>query len=173
MKESLKERIWITSDTHFFHNNILKYNRPFFNSVEEMNEHIINEWNNYIKKEDIVYHLGDFAFGYDLERIEMLFHRLNGTKRLIVGNHDTSTKIALYCKLFDKVLAIEKFPDEGIILSHIPLHPSELNYGFNFNIHGHLHSEKIPDIRYKNVCWDIERKFYKLTDILSEFSKLC
>lgn len=62
MKESQLNKIWITSDTHFFHVNILKYNRPQFKDVDEMNEFIIKQWNECIGPEDIVYHLGDFAF---------------------------------------------------------------------------------------------------------------
>jgi calcineurin-like phosphoesterase family protein len=53
--------IFFTSDTHFNHKNIIKLcNRPF-TSIEEMNEKIIENWNNIVKPEDIVWHLGDFA----------------------------------------------------------------------------------------------------------------
>ena len=58
-----KTKIWFTSDTHFFHNNIIDYcKRPFVNA-EEMNEYIIKQWNSVVKPQDEVYHLGDFAFG--------------------------------------------------------------------------------------------------------------
>lgn len=82
--------IWYTSDTHFGHTNIIKYcNRPFRNT-HEMNEALISNWNEKVRPEDEVWHLGDFAFGKgaDFERIKVIFNRLNGRKNLILGNHD-------------------------------------------------------------------------------------
>ena len=92
---------FIISDTHFFHNNILKYNRPQFKSVEEMNEKLIEQWNSIISKNDRVFHLGDFAFGQDLNAIEQIINRLNGSIYLMIGNHDTPAKIELYQKYFN------------------------------------------------------------------------
>jgi len=78
---------FLTSDTHFFHNNIIKYcNRPY-DSVEEMNEDLINAWNKVVGSNDKVYHLGDISFaGYD--RTKEVLKRLNGKIVLHVGNHD-------------------------------------------------------------------------------------
>ena len=87
---------YIILDTHFFHENILKYNRPQFKSIEEMNETLIEQWNSIISKNDRVFHLGDFAFGQDLDAIEQIIKRLNGSVYLIIGNHDTPAKIELY-----------------------------------------------------------------------------
>src|SRR6185503_2555547 len=82
--------IWFISDTHFNHNNIIKYsNRPFF-SVQEMNETMISNWNNCVAPGETIFHLGDFMCGKrgDVEGIKNLVSRLNGTKVLILGNHD-------------------------------------------------------------------------------------
>ena len=77
--------IWWTADTHLDHANIIRYcNRPFANK-DEMNEVIIQNWNSVVKHEDTIYHLGDFAFSKDPGKF---FHRLNGNKILIKGNHD-------------------------------------------------------------------------------------
>ena len=78
---------WFISDNHFNHKNIIKYcNRPF-SSVEQMNRHMIQCWNNTVQKDDEVFHLGDFGLGRreDLVRI---FEQLNGNITLIRGNHD-------------------------------------------------------------------------------------
>lgn len=74
--------IYFISDTHFCHSNIIKYcDRPF-KDVKEMNETIINNWNNIVTNEDIVYHLGDFCLSTD-DEIKNIFNRLNGTIILI------------------------------------------------------------------------------------------
>ena len=80
-------RIFVVADTHFNHENIIRYcNRPF-NNVYEMNEKIIENWNSVVEKDDTVYHLGDYGFGKK-EELQEIFNRLNGIKYLIMGNHD-------------------------------------------------------------------------------------
>lgn len=82
---------WFTSDTHFFHKNVIKYcNRPFL-TVEEMNETLIDNWNSCVGVDDTVFHLGDFAF-CNYTSMAGIFNRLNGRIYLILGNHDNSTK---------------------------------------------------------------------------------
>jgi calcineurin-like phosphoesterase family protein len=76
-----------TSDAHFFHRRIIQYSNRPFESVEDMNEQMIQRWNKQVKKDDIVYHLGDFAFG-KIDKIENILKSLNGRKRFINGNHD-------------------------------------------------------------------------------------
>ena len=79
--------IWFTSDTHFGHRNILKFcNRPW-DTVEEMDAALIENWNRVVKPEDIVFHLGDFAFATN-GRWKEIINSLNGHIYLIVGNHD-------------------------------------------------------------------------------------
>ena len=81
--------IWFTSDLHFGHRNIIKYcNRPW-NTVEEMDEALIHNWNSIVGKNDIVFDLGDFAFASN-QRWRELVSRVNGKHYLILGNHDVS-----------------------------------------------------------------------------------
>jgi calcineurin-like phosphoesterase family protein len=81
------ENLFFTSDTHFFHEGIIKFcNRPF-ESVEEMNETLIRNWNETVPKDGTVFHLGDFAFGGWREWMSA-YNRLNGKIYLILGNHD-------------------------------------------------------------------------------------
>ena len=95
------KNIYLTSDQHFFHKSILNWNRKEFKNVEEMNEFLINQWNSTIKENDIVYQLGDFAFGDDFEGIENICKLLNGKKTLILGNHDSFKKVKIYIKYFN------------------------------------------------------------------------
>jgi calcineurin-like phosphoesterase family protein len=86
-----KPRVFLTSDQHFGHLNIIKYcNRPF-KSVEEMNEAIITAHNKVVKPRDIVYHLGDFSMSF--KDVEPVLSRLSGTKILIMGNHDSCSPL--------------------------------------------------------------------------------
>ncbi len=77
---------FFTSDSHFWHSNIIQYcNRPF-DTVEQMNEMLIKYWNDTVGPEDTVYVLGDFSLAH--RPVETILPRLNGIKHLIAGNHD-------------------------------------------------------------------------------------
>lgn len=155
--------IWLTSDTHFNHANLLTFRdsntgklvRPEFSSVEEMNEVMIERWNSRVQKGDKVYHLGDVFFG-DKEHFQKLWPRLNGSKRLIVGNHD-DIKYLSAGGFFQKVYMWRMFSEFGLLLSHVPLHESGLYRGPNqdipmLNVHGHIHQNPSPIGPYKCVC---------------------
>lgn len=78
--------LYITSDEHYWHANVIKYcNRPFSN-VEEMNETILKNHNEIVKPEDTVYHLGDFSMAF--RAVELYSSKLIGAKKLVPGNHD-------------------------------------------------------------------------------------
>lgn len=80
--------IYISSDLHFSHFNIIKYcNRPF-KSIGEMNDVLIKNINSVVGPNDIFYHLGDFCFGDKYDYIAHLVSRINGKKIFIRGNHD-------------------------------------------------------------------------------------
>ena len=136
--------IYFISDTHFYHSNIIKYcNRPFKN-VKEMNETIINNWNNVVTNKDTVYHLGDFCLSND-DDIKSIFNRLNGSIILIRGNHDRKT-VKFYEKIGFKVLThapivLDKYK---LMLSHVPLPDSIIKEGY-INLHGHIHNKSISE----------------------------
>lgn len=81
--------IWVTADHHFGHRNILAYDSRPFHNVSEMDEVLISRWNQVVKTDDTVWHLGDFALAsFDYAR--SVLGRLHGRKHLILGNHDRS-----------------------------------------------------------------------------------
>ncbi len=137
--------IFVTADTHFNHGNVIKYcNRPF-ETVEEMNEALIQNWNETVTNNDLVYHLGDFMMGISLNRPDESFEllktfvgRLRGKIRLIFGNHD---KILLkLCRLKNECpfeLIKDKYflraRNRRIALQHRPQDRDWL-------LHGHSHS---------------------------------
>ncbi|MBQ9072313.1 MAG: metallophosphoesterase [Bacilli bacterium] len=136
--------IYFISDTHFNHSNIIEYcNRPF-NDIKEMNDTLIDNWNSIVKKDDIVYHLGDFALA-DEEELKVLYSKLNGTIILIRGNHDGKSA-KYYEEIGFKVLtnAPIKLDEYKLILSHTPVPDTKIPDGY-INIHGHIHNKKLID----------------------------
>ena len=132
---------WFIGDTHFGHANILTYEKEAraFDSVEEMNETIVQRWNKVVGKYDHVWHLGDFAFGKQNIQIA---GRLNGQKRLILGNHD-EYPAGEYLKYFLTVHGAVYWRNKSYILTHVPVHPCNLAGKNCRNIHGHLHSKYV------------------------------
>lgn len=82
-------KIFLSSDHHFGHSNILQYCRRPFKDVNHMNTGLIDNWNAVVSPEDVVFYLGDFSLSGD---IYPYLSRLNGTKYLILGNHDKAFK---------------------------------------------------------------------------------
>lgn len=144
--------IFIISDTHFGHKNFLNFLdengnriRPF-SSVEEVDELMVENWNKQVRDEDIIYHLGDVYFGDGHKHLP----RLRGRKRLIAGNHDDLKSEHLQ-KHFQKILLWRMFPEFNCVMSHIPMHESNM-YKVQYNVHGHIHQQKSPGERYINAC---------------------
>lgn len=155
LKITLKEedlryrKVFFTSDTHFRHNNIIKYcDRPFTN-VQEMDHILIQNWNKVVGKEDIVFHLGDFAFA-DKRKWRQITNFLNGEKYLIQGNHDRNEDIPTECFVdIRDMMQVSIYDTEledfsTFIMTHYPLATwAGINKGI-FNLHGHIHST--PDL---------------------------
>ena len=79
--------VFFIADTHFGHKNVLKLcNRPF-ETIEQMNETFIENWNRRVTGRDSIYVIGDLFFR--CEDPESILRRLHGKKHLIVGNHDS------------------------------------------------------------------------------------
>lgn len=146
--------IYVISDTHFNHANILKFTddkgkifRPF-SSVDEMNETMVENWNAVVRDQDIIYHLGDVYLTGGAS-VNQLFKRLRGRKRWIIGNHDNPYDQMLR-KHFQKAGIWRVWKEEKLIFSHVPIHESSLR-GF-VNVHGHIHQNESPPGPYVNVC---------------------
>lgn len=151
--------IFVISDTHFGHVNMLSFKkedgslvRPF-TSVEEMDEHMVERWNSVVSPSDHVYHLGDVYFGQGWKHLD----RLNGKKRLLLGNHDDGRDERLH-KAFKKILLWREFKEYDCVLTHVPVHDSSLERRSK-NLHGHIHNSGhrglIADPRYINCCVEV------------------
>ena len=154
--------VFLTSDTHFGHNGVCHFTnkdgskmRPW-TDPDEMDEEMVKRWNETVRPNDKVYHLGDVVINRKALKI---MHRLNGDKVLIRGNHDIFRDDE-YREHFRELRAYHVM--NGMILSHIPIHTESLGR-FGVNIHGHLHAnrvmyrdlfsdEELLDARYHCVC---------------------
>lgn len=154
--------VFLVSDTHFGHAGVCRFTdsvsgekiRPW-TDPDEMDEEMVKRWNETVRPNDKVYHLGDVVIN---RKALHTVSRLNGDKVLIRGNHDIfrDDEYRLY---FRELRAYHVL--NGMILSHIPIHPESLGR-FGTNIHGHLHTGRVMksdvrngsviDTRYHCVC---------------------
>jgi len=118
----MKIKYWFTSDLHFNHRNIIKYCKRPFNSVEEMNQVLIKNWNTLVSVNDIIYILGDFTFLSKTKEIKLLLDQLNGKKILIKGNHDRIGTDKAYELGFNAMMheCILKIDKKLVRLHHYP-----------------------------------------------------
>jgi calcineurin-like phosphoesterase family protein len=162
-------KTFFTSDTHFFHTNVIKFcNRPF-GSVEQMNDVLIKNWNTVVSEEDHVWFLGDFSFGKPDPTKDVL-RQLKGVKHLIVGNHD---RIGRCDQLFNRdwqEFFVDshdyyrlKTPKGKFVLCHFPFSSWERGY---YNLHGHWHSLEGYKNKYKQ--WDVGVDANNYTPLLLE-----
>ena len=135
------EELWFTSDTHFWHENIIRFcGRPFRNA-EEMNHELIRRWNVTVPEDGIVFHLGDFCHGSQKQWNEIL-DSLHGRIFLILGNHDMKYYRGGDMSGFEYVTQQMTIRVDGqtIILNHNPFLCYGGSYRNVWQLFGHVHS---------------------------------
>jgi calcineurin-like phosphoesterase family protein len=147
---------FLVSDTHFGHAGVCRFLRDDgtklrpWDNPDEMDEEMVKRWNETVRPNDKVYHLGDVVIN---RKALKTLSRLNGDKVLIKGNHDIF-RLEEYTQYFRDIRGYHVM--NGMILSHIPVHEESLAR-FGTNIHGHLHYNRVKkdgviDVRYHCVC---------------------
>lgn len=164
----MNRNIWVISDTHFLHANMLKFlddnGQPFrgrhFTNQDHCDEFMVENWNQKVKPEDIVWHLGDvfMAPDQDKPKFEKLWFGLNGHKRWTPGNHDDipylSGKASNGRYFFEKVEIWKIWPEYDMIMTHVPMQLEGTYEGAHkatYNVHGHIHNNPSPTIRHFNA----------------------
>jgi calcineurin-like phosphoesterase family protein len=154
----LSNDTYFTSDEHYHHLNIIRYSNRPFRDVREMNEELIARHNSVVKPGDLVIHLGDFTMND--KYAEPIFRRLNGSHKLIPGNHDPCYRkhsrwqqhVATYRKMgFIDVLQQDEIEIKGhkVLLDHMP-YVQDSRHGDKYAayrpkdegrilLHGHIH----------------------------------
>lgn len=145
-------QVFVIADTHFCHRKVTEF-RPF-PTVDEHDRELVERWNATVNKNDTVWHLGDVFLGGREKHIVLGY--LNGIKRLVMGNHDCYPH-DLYTQYFPKIYGAAEI--HGCILTHIPIHPEQLAARYRLNVHGHLHSRRMEDSRYR--CVSAEQTDYQ------------
>lgn len=138
---------WVISDLHLCSKTLvhLQSGQRFGTTSEEHDAWIKDQWNSVVKKQDLVYVLGDVSM--TLEGLDQLKY-FKGSKILVRGNHDVY-HASKYLEYFQEVHGLIHYRNV-FWMSHCPLHPQELRG--RFNLHGHVHGNSIPDARYINCC---------------------
>lgn len=143
--------IFFTADTHLDHERMIVLSKRPFQSRDEMNSTIIDNWNRVVHPQDTVYHLGDFAFATN-ERVTQLLRMLNGHKHLIQGNHDDEhvgkargwASTRFYYR-------VRKALPTSIILFHYPIEIWDRRHYGSVHLFGHLHGrplERSSELRH-------------------------
>lgn len=138
---------FFTSDLHFNHDGIIPRQPRPFKDLDDMNQGMIDRWNDTVTDDDTVYVLGDFAYvrdyGWDIETI---YHSLNGHKHLVVGNHDEheqhSKVLDLPWESVSDLLSIHvetNVGSEWFVLCHYALETWRGAAGGTIMCHGHSH----------------------------------
>jgi calcineurin-like phosphoesterase family protein len=140
---------WFISDPHLGHKNILKYEPNFrpFKDTNEMDETIINNFNDTVKEGDTVFWLGDMFF-CNASRMDYIMSRLKPTRNILIrGNHDKGVTNSKFLRLGFEPHRMYLYDDE-FLLTHEPISEANLKtiqyyYGEHIkNVHGHTHSDQ-------------------------------
>jgi calcineurin-like phosphoesterase family protein len=178
--------IYFTSDQHFGHTNIIKYTSRPFSSVEEMDEQLIENYNKVVSKDDVVYHLGDFAFNKTPDEIASIFSRLNGRKRVLLGNHDNIIYFnsPVNNKLntgivdvtpghlevsFRAVLGKDVLP---VTLFHFPMLSWNKSFHGSYHLHGHTHGSIPFDLKVRRLDVGVDCNNYTPISLEQVHAKL-
>lgn len=152
------------SDLHFGQASLLsQMDKRGFESVEAMDEYMINQWNSQVRNKDDIIILGDFATYTDVEKINDLLERLNGKKTLICGNHDRFLKKAGFqSELFEQITPYLELNDHcrKVILSHYPIVCYNGQYwrdadgnSQTYMLYGHVHNTEDEYFIQRYIDW--------------------
>lgn len=180
--EVKRKNQFVTSDLHLEHANVIIYDKRPFKDLDHMHRVIINNFNACVSKDDITYFLGDVGMGKG-DKLGKLIGQLNGTKVLVLGNHDLNPN-AMYARGFDVVVnsLVVYIAQKRVSMSHCPLpgifredvtkqqkftpgenwHGEKKNQRFtshdltvDYHLHGHIHSDNDVKPRSTDRQYDV------------------
>lgn len=140
------------SDLHFFHESLnTRMDKRGFDTVEEMNEYMVNKWNKKVRKKDETVIIGDLSWG-TAEQTNELLGRLNGRICLIIGNHDRVVRqLKFNSSRFEWIKPYEELSDNKrkVVLCHYPIMCYNGQYRVDehgnpkaYMLYGHVHDTR-------------------------------
>lgn len=145
------QKVLFASDFHFCHTNVIKYDKRPFESVEEMNETLINNWNSKVSDNDVVFYLGDLSFDRNGNDTQRILKELKGKIHFILGNHDDERdirKLNRFETISDYVNLSINDSDiprkkQGIMMMHYPILSWDKAHHGDWHLHGHCHQSLV------------------------------
>lgn len=164
---------YVCSDLHFFHDNIVEHcNRQHLPLSH--NDWILEKVNKGVCDDDIVYHLGDFAYGkYKLPDLKDIISKLNGSWIFTIGNHDKVNQLKVACEGTRHTVVSDyhtiRYKEKIFIMFHYPIQNWWNMYRGSIHLHGHTHDNSPPKIKNRhNVCLDYENRIYTLDEFIGK-----
>lgn len=161
-----KDKLFFTSDTHFFHKNIIRYcDRPF-RDREEMNDTLVARWNEKVKADDVIFHLGDVAMTARPSELDAVLKRLNGKKYLVIGNHEKNALQKEFLRdhwegvydVAEITIEDEEIEDpQRIFMCHYPMIVWNGSHRGAWQLFGHVHGglSNKGEIKHKPTQMDV------------------
>lgn len=164
--------LWFTSDLHLGHKNIIKYSNRPFNSVEEMDESLINNLNKLVKSDDTLWFLGDFCFSNDNQLLNYR-KRINcNTINIVLGNHDKvkyasfKDNFNIVCNFYELKIKEYNLDTDLVVLCHYALKVWNRSHHGTWHLYGHSHGSLPDDPTSKSFDCGVDCFNYKPINIL-------
>ena len=152
------ERLWLWSDIHFGHNNIIGFSDRPFVGINHMTQCLIEYYNDYVQPDDVCIWVGDVSFHSSMETNNIL-RMCNGYKILVVGNHDFDKKKVKQMDFDEQHLIYQlNNEDQSFVLTHYPMENLPWPH---FNVHGHIHiGGQLDWEKYGEQMYNVNLEFH-------------
>jgi len=165
LSSSSNRRVFLISDSHFDHQNIIRYTNRNFSDFHSMNRTMLHRWNSEVQKNDIVLFIGDLTYGKDSKGIPFWLSKLNGNITMIKGSHDKIEELQEFHR--KSKLTLENHLEIPFLLVHDPKEIKSSEWK-GWKIHGHIHNnnyEKYPFINGEEKTINVSTELLDYTPL--------
>jgi len=165
LSSSSNRRVFLISDSHFDHQNIIRYTNRNFSDYHSMNRTMLHRWNSEVQENDSVLFIGDLTYGRDSKGIPFWLSRLHGNITMIKGSHDKIEEVKEFHRITK--LTLENHPEIPFLLIHDPKEIKSSEWK-GWKIHGHIHNnnyEKYPFINGEEKTINVSAELLDYTPL--------